>query len=281
MNRVGGKIQDAGDLGAVDLGGRVRGVGGDELFDLSRAFGTIHRQRFTALEVDAKLGEDAVEKANECEALGFRVSGGLGDEDGGGVAILVPHKIRCAVAVALLSAEDIEARVLEAQAARLLLGESGVVGAQSRRNGGLVVAELLADVFETGERLHAAQTEFFRNRFLKIGGDECLDDHAARAVRVIEDSEFKKPRGPIPSEDRADLVARNEVHFAFRIPRGNSHAVVIRVGGDDKVRAGEVGLGDRHAERLGIFRIRRLHRREASIGNFLLGHAVALESEPL
>ena len=171
--------------------------------------------------------------------------------------------------------------MLEAQAARLLLGESGVIRTQTGWNGRLVFAELLADIFETGERLHAAEAEFFGNRLLKIGGDECLDDHATRAVGVIEDSEFKKPCRPIPSEDRADLVAGDEMHFPFRIPRGNTHAVVIRVGGDDEVRAGAVSLRDGHRERLGIFRIWRLHRREASIGNFLLGHAVALKSQPL
>ena len=279
MDRVGGEVEHFDDLHAVDLGRRVVGVGVDEFFDLRRAGGSVHRERFATLEVDAEFGEDAVEKANEREVLGFRVGGGLGDEHGSRVAILVAHEVGGAVAVAFFAAEDIEARVLEAEVACCFLGERAVVLAEVRWDGGFVFPEFFTDVFEAGEGFDAAEAEFFRNGFLEVGGDERLDDHAARAVGGGEDAFLKKARGAIPREDRADLVAAEEFHFPLGVAGSDAHAVVIGIGGDDEVCAGAVRLRDRHGERLGVFGVGRFNGREPAIGNFLLGDGVALEAQ--
>jgi len=133
---------------------------------LSGSFGSIHSERLSALQINAKLGEDLIQQSSERGAARFGVGSSLCDEHGSCVAILVSDEIRSTVAVAFLSAEDIKRGMLKSKAAGLLLGKISVVLPQCFRNRGLVEAELLADVFEARESLYTPETKFFRDRFL-------------------------------------------------------------------------------------------------------------------
>ena len=67
----------------------------------------------------------------------------------------------------------------QAQPARFFLGEFAIIVAGFQRHRVLVFLQFRADVFETGQRLDAAQAKFLRDRLLQIGRDKGLDDDAA------------------------------------------------------------------------------------------------------
>ena len=171
--------------------------------------------------------------------------------------------------------------MLEPKAAGLLLWEVDVALTKLIGDRGLVVAQFLADVFEARESFYTTEAKFFRDRFLQIRRDECLDNHSARMIAGIEDALFKKLHRAIPSQDRANLVACDELHVAFGVAGSDAHAVIIRVGRNHEVRTSSVSLRDRHAESLGVFGVGRLDGGEATIGHFLFRHALTLESQTL
>ena len=73
------------------------------------------------------------------------------------------HKIGAAVAVAFFAAENVERRFLQPQPARLFLRQLPVI-----RHGRFlfVFIQFRAVIFETGECIDAAQSEFLRDYFL-------------------------------------------------------------------------------------------------------------------
>ena len=152
---------------------------------------------------------------------------------------------------------------------------------QVRRDRRFVFSELLADVFETGERLDTAKAKFISNRLLKIRGDKCFNDHPARAVGVVENSKLEKLHRPIPCENRADLVAGDELHLPLGIPRRNTHAIIIRIGCNHEIRSCFIGLGNGHGKGFGIFRVRRFNGWEPTIWNLLLNDGIAMKAEAL
>ena len=186
-----------------------------------------------------------------------------------------------AVAVALLAARDVIDAVLQSQRPRFFLAEFAVISALFRGDGVLILAELLADVFETGERLHAAKPMRIGDGFLQVGGHERLDDRAARRVFLGDDSERDHLLHAIRSDERTDLIAREELHFSFAVPDGHAHAVAIRVRCHDDIRRLLFRQRDGLRERLGIFRIRRLHRRKLAVEFILLRNRRETEAEPL
>ena len=72
--------------------------------------------------------------------------------------------------------------MFQAQVASLAFAEVAIFCAHCGRERGFVFSEFFADVFEAGERLHAAKAVFFCDGFLQVGGDERLDDR--RMLRV-------------------------------------------------------------------------------------------------
>ena len=92
------------------------------------------------------------------------------------------HKIGAAVAVAFFAAENVERRFLQPQPARFFLRQLPVIWCGCFF---LVLIQFRAVIFETGERIDAAQSEFLRDRFLQIAGDESFDDDAAMCVLFV------------------------------------------------------------------------------------------------
>ena len=115
---------------------------------------------------------------------------------------------------------------------------------------------------------------------MEVGGDEGLDNRRILPIGFVENPELEMLAGSIPGKDRTDLVAGEKLHFSRRVPRGDTHPVVIRVGCDHKIGTGGVRLSDRHRKSLGIFRVGGFDRWEPSIRDFLRGDSLAKEAEP-
>ena len=116
---------------------------------------------------------------------------------------------------------------------------------------------------------------------LEIGGDESFHDHAARRVLRRDDAEFDELPHAVVRHERTDLVAGQEFEAARGIAHRHAHAVAVRVGGDDEIRA--ILLGELHGERerLGVLGVRRFHRGETSVGDLLRGHRGVAETQPV
>ena len=103
------------------------------------------------------------------------------------------------------------------------------------------------------------------DRFLQIGRDKSLDDHAAIRVRLIQNAAIEKCFRSIPGHERSDLITGEQFHFTRTIAHRDTHSVVVRIGCDDKIGIGFLCQLNAETKCLGIFRIRRLHRRKISI----------------
>ena len=274
-----GKVADAADGDAVQFRGRIGGVGRGEGRNFGGAVRTFHDQGFAHFQIDAEFFKELMQEFQQAFSGAFRISGQFRKDDGGGVGILVAHEVLGQVAVAFLPAEYEVAAVLQAQGPRLLLAHPAVVPAFFRRDGFLIFSELLGNVFEPREHVDHFIPEVVADGVLQPGGDECFHHDGAGTVGVIDDAEFRHAHAAVPRQQGADLVARQKVHFSVFPTHGHSHAVRIRVRGDDDVRSGSVRLFNGHGQCRRIFRVRGSHGREAAVLHVLRRHGLHVAAQ--
>ena len=273
------KVPERLDGGSVDGGGRLGRVGLDQALDLGGALGPFKGQAPILLEVKPVGGVDFIQQLGQGEVSGFGPGCDLGKHDGRAVAVLVADEICGAVPVAFLAAADVEAGVLEAEGAGFRFGKSAVFGAGLGRESSLVLAEFLADVFESREGFDAADSVFFGDGALEVGGDKGFNQDAAAGVFGGDDALFEQFGDPVIGHQGADLVPGEQLEVARAGPDGNAHPVAVRVGGDHQVRVLAFGECDGHGERLGVFRVGRLDGGEAAVGRLLFRDGAELEPE--
>ena len=130
----------------------------------------------------------------------------------------------------------------------------------------LKLLDLLGDPLETGQRVKAHEAEARGDLARQLGGDDGLDDRAvcrdgAQRLTALQN---------VIQQRAADLVAGHQVVLALVVLDGDAHAVAVRIGAEDAVRADLVRQLHRHGEGRRILGIRDLDGGEVRIGQLLL-----------
>ena len=107
---------------------------------------------------------------------------------------------------------------------------------------------------------------------LADGGEQLAGDDGLDAVLLAVQLAELLPAGEdVVGEEAPGLVAGELDHLAFVVADGDAQAVGVRVGGEDEVRAGFIGLREGHGHGRGLLRVRGDDRREVAVADILLG----------
>ena len=162
---------------------------------------------------------------------------------------------------------------------RLDVGERAVFGLDGCRQGAFVFSEFGSDVFKTRQGFNVTDAKMITDGSLKIGGDVGLHQHRVSLIAGVDDPLLAEFLHSIPRHERANLIAGDQLEFARLIAHHNAHAVAIRVGADNDVRAFLFRQINPHLQGGGIFRIGGFHRWESTVRNILLGNRDGIEPE--
>ena len=184
-----------------------------------------------------------MEELPQGHALVGGPGGALGDGAAGDLRALVAHEGAEVEAVGLFAAAD------ERGLAFLLLLDFG-------------------NVLETGEDVVALDAEVLADGGQQFTGDDRLD----AVLLAVQLAEFLPAGEDVVGEEAPGLVAGELDHLAFVVADGDAQAVGVRVGGEDEVRAGLVGLRQGHLHGRGLLRVRGDDRREIAVADILLGN---------
>ena len=114
---------------------------------------------------------------------------------------------------------------------------------------------------------------------LKARRHKGFHHHGAGTVGVIDDAQVRHAHAAVPRQQGADLVAGQQVHFPIFPANGHTHAVRVRVRGDDDVRAGSVRLLNGQGQGRRVFRVGGGHRREAAVLHVLRRHGLHVAAQ--
>ena len=267
------EILELRHLGFAKRRGRAASVGVEDALDLRRPAGAFEIDVDDPLEEEAEFQVKLVEIFRHGQAARLHPGTDLGKHQAGGVAILVPQQVVGQITIALLAAEQVE-RAVFLQERRALPERSGVIvkARPHRLNEFLLVAAHFAgDPLEAGQRVDDLHPVPAADRVLQRGGDKGLDDGRGLRAGRRNPPEFLVFRDAIVGQQRANLVPCEQFHFARLVPDRRAHAVAVGIGRHHEVVAALLRHGEGHRQRLGVLRIRGLHRGEAGIKGQLFG----------
>ncbi len=116
---------------------------------------------------------------------------------------------------------------------------------------GLDNRNLFADIFEAGQHIDDLHAVCFSNRIRELGGNDRR--HRDRVLR--HGAARRSVLADIIEEQRADLVSRQQPVIRAVLHR-DAHAVAVRIGGKQQVRAAFLGELQPFGERLLDLRVR-------------------------
>ena len=116
---------------------------------------------------------------------------------------------------------------------------------------------------------------------LQISGHESLDEDGTGGVFPGQNPAIKQRFRPIIGEERANLVARQQLHFPGGAAHSHAHAIAVGIGGDDEVGLVLVGQLNGQAQGLRILRVGGLDRGEGAVKTILGRDDFKMETESL
>ena len=109
------------------------------------------------------------------------------------------------------------------------------------------------------------------DRVLELRRDKSLDDAGVRRALRRDPAQLLVLAQPVLGEQRADLVARQQLHAPDAVPDGDAHPVAVRVGRHAPRRTpSRSAVAIAIDERLRVLGVRGLDRRKARIERHLL-----------
>jgi hypothetical protein len=111
---------------------------------------------------------------------------------------------------------------------------------------------------------------------LQRGGDKGLDQGRPRTARRRQPAELLVATDAVVREERPDLVSGQQFHLAGAVAHRHAHTIAVRIGREHDIDPLLIRQPDGQRQRLGIFGIGRLHRREPGVERRLRRHLVHL-----
>ena len=194
---------------------------------------------------NAVFGVELLQHLQQVLALLAIIGGHFTNKHGGHHRILVPDIGARQIAVALLKPKDIPLRMPRF----------------------FQQADLLADIFETGENLHHTAAVFLPDAGGQVGGDDGFHHH-----RLLRQIPFGGAAGQnIVKQQAAHLVARHQ-GVVPPVPHGDAHPVAVGIGGQQQIRLLPFRQLERAAESLPDFGVGIRRGGEAAVRLLLLRH---------
>src|SRR5262249_24022114 len=145
------------------------------------------------------------------------------------VRILIPYEVGSAESVAFLPAENEKTGILQTRGARFLFRQCPVTLPNLRGKCCLVLAKLLPDIFESGERCDPMQPFALGDHLLQVRRNKGLSDHATHLVASVQNVLTLECLCAVVRQKLTDLIAGQKPHLSLCIAKRGSHSVAIRV----------------------------------------------------